>query len=172
MTELYLFQFGYRRGKSTSEPIFIARRAQEIAERHGHQLYLLALDYSKAFDSIPHYKLAESLHRTGASKKNIALVEAIYKNPKFRIKIPEGISEEHQQVIGIRQGCPLSPYLYIVATSCLMNDFLIDYQKKIDHIPEGLKYPTLLFADDTLLLSETAKQMTDTLGLIIAHSDN
>ena len=47
------FQYGYRQARSTAEPIFIARRVQEIAERHGLQLYLLALDYSKAFDSIP-----------------------------------------------------------------------------------------------------------------------
>ena len=101
-----------------------------------------------------------------------ALVAAIYRNPKFRIKIPEGISDEHPQTIGIRQGCPLSSYLYIVATSCLTKDFLQDYQTKIQVIPEGLKYPTLLFADDTLPLMSTARQMTDTLGLTIAHSDN
>ena len=165
------FQFGYRQGKSTSEPIFIARRAQEIAERHGTQLYMLALDYSKAFDSIPHGKLTESLRRLGASQKHISLVAEIYRNPRFRIRIPEGISEEHQQDIGIRQGCPLSPYLYIIATSCLMQDFLTDYNKQIHELPEGTQSPTLLFADDTLLLTKTAKQMTDTLALIIDHSD-
>ena len=166
------FQFGYRQGKSTSEPIFIARRAQEIAERHGTQLYMLALDYSKAFDSIPHYKLTESLQRMGASKKNISLINSIYKSPRFRIRIPEGISDEHTQDIGIRQGCPLSPYLYIVATSCLMQDFLADYNRTIRELPVGLRYPTLLFADDTLLLTKKARQMTNTLALIISHSNN
>ena len=68
------FQFGYRRGRSTAEPIFIARRVQELAERHGTQLYLLALDYSKAFDSIPHEKLLECLQRMGAPLKTIALI--------------------------------------------------------------------------------------------------
>ena len=46
-------QFGQRRGKSAPKPIFIARRAQEIAERHSKPFYMLALDYSKALDSIP-----------------------------------------------------------------------------------------------------------------------
>ena len=103
------FQYGYRRGKSTAEPIFIARRTKDLAERTGNPLYMLALDYSKAFDSIPHYKLTESLRRKGASDKNIALVNAIYRHPTFRIKITEGISNEHPQKIGIRQGCPPSP---------------------------------------------------------------
>ena len=102
------FQYGYRRGRSTAEPIFIARRIQELAERHGTQLYMLALDYSKAFDSIPHEKLLECLTRMGAPTKMITLVNAIYTTPRFRIKIPEGISDEFQQEIGIRQGCPLS----------------------------------------------------------------
>ena len=124
------FQYGYRRGRSTAEPIFIARRTQDLAERSGTPLYILALDYSKAFDSIPHPKLTESLRRKGASEKNIALVEAIYRHPTFRIRIPEGTSEEQQQDIGIRQGCPLSPYLYIIATSCLMTDLLEDLTRE------------------------------------------
>ena len=133
---------------------------------------MLALDYSKAFDSIPHSKLTESLQRLGASQKNICLVDAIYRNPRFRIKIPEGISQEHSQDIGIRQGCPLSPYLYIIATSCLMHDFLRDYNRHISDPPEGMRFPTLLFADDTLLMTNTARQMTQTLSMIIAHSYN
>ena len=103
------FQYGYRKGRSTAEPIFIARRVQELAERHGIPLYLLALDYTKAFDWIPHPKLIECLQRMGAPRKLIALVDAIYRDPRFRIKIQEGISEEFRQEIGIRQGCPLFP---------------------------------------------------------------
>ena len=50
---LVSFQYGHRKGKSTAEPIFIARRTQDLAERTGRPLYMLALDYSKAFDSGP-----------------------------------------------------------------------------------------------------------------------
>ena len=164
------YQYGYRRGRSTAEPIFIARRIQELAERSGQQLYILALDYSKAFDSIPQDKLLESLRRMGASTKQIALVKAIYQNPRFRIKIAEGISDEFVQATGIRQGCPLSPYLYIIATSCLMRDLLTDYSPTPDSLPDGAVYPTLLFADDTLLLTRTAKQMSTLLSLTIDHS--
>ena len=165
------FQFGYRRGKSTAEPIFIARRTQDLAEKFGLPLYMLALDYSKAFDSIPHHKLTESLRRKGASQKNISLINNLYLNPRFRIKVPEGISHEKEQKIGIRQGCPLSPYLYIIATSCLMEDLLVDYHKEDITPPEGATYPTLLFADDTLLLTSTAEQMTTLLRLTINHSE-
>ena len=164
------YQFGYRRGKSTAEPIFIARRIQELAERSGQQLYLLALDYSKAFDSIPHDKLTESLRRMGAPSKLIALVKAIYENPRFQIKIAEGLSDDFPQATGIRQGCPLSPYLYIIATSCLLRDLLKDYPPMAAVLPTGAAYPALLFADDTLLLTNTARQMNTLLSLVIDHS--
>ena len=164
------FQFGYRQGKSTAEPIFIARRTQEFAERHGNTLYMLALDYSKAFDSIPHVKLSESLLRYGVPKKLITLVDCIYKHPRFRIKLPEGISTEKTQDVGIRQGCPLSPYLYIIATSCLMEDLLVDFRKEYNSTPMGAAHPFLLFSDDTLLLTDTSEQMTILLALTIEHS--
>ena len=65
------YQYGYSQHRSTAEPIFIARRVQDLAERQGKPLYILALDYSKAFDSIPHPKLLESLQRLGASDQRI-----------------------------------------------------------------------------------------------------
>ena len=130
------FQYGFRQGRSTAEPIFIARRVQELAERHGLHLYMLALDYSKAFDSIPHEKLIECLHRIGAPQKMTSLVQTIYSNPRFRIKIPEGISDDFPQETGIRQGCPLSPYLYIIATSCLMTDLLKDFRDTDIDLPQ------------------------------------
>ena len=144
-----------------AEPIFIARRIQEIAERHGLQLFLLALDYSKAFDSIPHDKRVESLHRLGAPPKMIRLVEMLY-----GIKLQEGISDEFEQRIGIRQGCPLSPYLYIIATSCLMTDVQKDWDKEPENqLPPRACCPTPLFADDTVLMSNTAAKMTRFLDL-------
>ena len=165
------FQYGYRQGRSTAEPIFIARRTQELAERHGRHLYILALDYAKAFDSIPHGKLLECLQRLGAPTKLIKLVAILYREPRFRIKIIEGISDEFRQATGIRQGCPLSPYLYIIATTCLMLDLLRDLEYTDITSPQGTTYPLLLFADDTLLLTDTAKQMTHLLALIIQHSE-
>ena len=71
------FHYGYRRGRSTAEPIFIARRVQEITEKHGLPLYLFALDYSRTFDSIPHEKLIECLERMGAPQKMTILVDAL-----------------------------------------------------------------------------------------------
>ena len=106
----------------------------------------------------------------GAPTKMITLVDSIYTSPRFRIKIPEGISDEFQQEIGIRQGCPLSPYLYIIATSCQMTDLLKDFDKLNIEPPTGARYPTLLFADDTLRFSQKGTHMEYLLRLVTEHS--
>ena len=58
-------QFGFRKGKSTSQPIHIYRRVQEIHEEAGLELVTILLDWEKAFDKIRQGRL-----RTGCTKEN------------------------------------------------------------------------------------------------------
>ena len=51
-----------------------------------------------------------------------------------------------------------------------MRDLLTDLEQEDFTLPLRAQHPTLLFADDTLLLSDTAHQMTRLLGLVIDHS--
>ena len=68
----------------------------------------------KAFDKIDHTKMFISLARLGISDTILNNIKALYKNPTF--KVVQGIHESQwcQQRTGIRQGCPLSPYLFIL----------------------------------------------------------
>ena len=45
-------QFGFRKGRSTSQPLFILRRAQEIQEEAALESHLLLLDWEQAFDKV------------------------------------------------------------------------------------------------------------------------
>eukprot|EP00971_Amphidinium_carterae_P217594 4319431-Amphidinium_carterae.1 len=108
------YQFGYRRGKSTSNAVFVVRRLQELAEREGQSLFMLALDFSKAFDSISHQKLLSTLKRYHIPPAILNVISAIYTGSRFRATLTQGISETEKQGIGIRQGCPLSPYRWPV----------------------------------------------------------
>ena len=57
--ELQTTQYGFRTGKSTSQAVHRIRRAQEFAERGWTQMYMVFLDWEKAFDKIWHEKLFE-----------------------------------------------------------------------------------------------------------------
>jgi hypothetical protein len=41
----------------------------------------------------------------------LSTLQALYANVSFSLKFPDGISEEFPSNMGVRQGCPLSPFL-------------------------------------------------------------
>ena len=51
-----------------------------------------------------------------------------------------------------------------------MMDMLADYTQHNYNLPIGTSYPTLLFADDTMLLTNTKEHKRTLLGLVIEHS--
>ena len=113
---------GFHSGKSTSHAISLARRLQRIAEVTGRNISVVMLDWEKAFDRLDHDRLMESLQRLEVPPRLFQLIKDIYTHPKFQVKCEEGSSAFLRQEAGIRQGCPLSPYLFILVMSVAFSD--------------------------------------------------
>ena len=79
-------QYGFRKNRSTSQPIHIIRRLLEKAERKGESLYILFLDWEKAFDKIHPQALVASLQRFGVSQQYINIIINIYTKPEFQVR--------------------------------------------------------------------------------------
>ena len=167
-------QFGFRQKRSTAQALYIARRVQDIAEQSGDQVVLTMLDWEKAFDKINQERLLEALTRLNIPDKVVANIGALYEKPQFRVVTKESKSEYKHQSSGIRQGCPLSPFLFILVMSVMFEDIHVRVNPKLYKINggliDGLSFTEVVYADDTLLVTKDAKAATILLQEIETES--
>ena len=154
-------------------PLFISRRIQDYAEHSYTKLFLVLLDWEKAFDKVVQTLLVRAMERLNIPDKFIKVLESFYVEPKFRIRDRQGYSSYRKQNAGIRQGCPLSPYLFI----CLMTVLFMDIHTELDHKNSGKSTDIcnnlweLLYADDTMFVGSRAWDLNLLIDAIEEESD-
>ncbi|CAE8641270.1 unnamed protein product [Polarella glacialis] len=167
-------QYGFRANKSTAQPIFVLRQILDLHERHQGKMHFLFLDWSKAFDSITHENIEIALQRYEVPEPFTKAITALYRAPTFRVKNGSDLSSLHPQQRGIRQGCPLSPYLFIIVLSCLMHDVEEEYTSKFELLPNPFSASSPLwdleYADDTVLFSPNPVTLQRLLHILQHHA--
>jgi hypothetical protein len=106
-------------GRSILDNVFIAQKALSWAEESNQDLVLLLLDFEKAFDRIEWGFLFTALEKFGFGDTWIRWVKALYKEASSAVKMNGETGLDFQLARSVRQGCPLAPYLFILATDVL-----------------------------------------------------
>ena len=83
----------------------------------------------------------------------LRVIRTIYSDRTFQVKDAGCTSESHHQHYGICQGCPLSPFLFVMVMTVLMHDAKQLLRAHPAYTPHGgQQIEELLYADDTLLI--------------------
>jgi len=119
----------------------------------------LLLDFEKAFDRIEWNFLFEALAKLGFSPKWIHWVSSLYTSASSTIKLNGVEGRAFPLAKSVRQGCPLSPYLFIMATDVL-GHMLDDPRFGVEGLtlPGGRKIRDQTFADDTAVYLQGTRE--------------
>ena len=149
-------QAGFRAGRSCADQIVTLRIIIEQCLEMRKPCFINFIDYQKAFDSLDRNAMWKILAHYGIPKKFIDLIKCMYDDQKVRVLFKGKLSAEFLVKTGVRQGCLLSPFLFLLA---------IDYILKNCTPGNGLTWTEneelddLDFADDLAELSDTLDQI-------------
>ena len=95
--------------------IAAAVRKATSADSNLHGAIVLLLDFAKAYDTQQRPFLLSALTLLGFSSKFVSVAAALHRDTTCRFILNGYHSSRCQAHCGIRQGCPLSPLLFILA---------------------------------------------------------
>ena len=127
-------QYGFISGRSTTtQLLYYLDECTKITAKGG-VLDSIYLDFSKAFDTVPHRRLLGKLEAYGVQGNLLNWIRAFLSNRSQEVVVNGSKSSPSPVISGIPQGTVLGPVLFVI----YINDLL-------DNISSG----GLMFADDT-----------------------
>ncbi len=138
--------------RSILNNVFIAQEALSWAEESNQDSILLLLDFEKAFDRIEWGFLFGTLEKLGFEDTWIRWVKALYKGASSVVKLNGESGLDFKLARSVRQGCPLAPYLFILATD-VPGYMLANPKNEVKglSLPRGGLIRDQTFADNTAL---------------------
>uniref|UniRef100_A0A672GTN4 Reverse transcriptase domain-containing protein n=4 Tax=Salarias fasciatus TaxID=181472 RepID=A0A672GTN4_SALFA len=125
------------------------------------------VDLEKAFDRVPRGVLWGVLREYGVRGPLLRAVRSLYDRSRSLVRIAGSKSDLFPVHVGLRQGCPLSPVLFII---------FMDRISRCSQGPEGFRFgnhriSSLLFADDVVLLASSNPDLQHALGRFAAECE-
>ena len=124
---------------------------------------MCTVDYEKAFDSIEHGFLWQSLLEQGVAASYVNLLATMYSGQSGKVSGGGVMSREYSIQRGTKQGDPMSPVLFNAALGKIMEPLQHRWQAKgwgADvYNQDGRRLTNLRFADDILIIASSKRQL-------------
>jgi hypothetical protein len=155
-------QAGFVKGRNIHDNIRLLFQLFEDLENKPHEALLFFTDFKKAFDTLNHDFLFDTLKHFNFDQSIINWVKLFYKDAKSCVINNGHISPFFSIKKGVRQGCPLSPYLFILCIELLSN-----FVRKSPIIRglkiNGYEIKSVMFADDATFVTDGSRRSFENL---------
>lgn len=133
--------------------------------------YAVNLDMNKAYDWVERGFLEKMMLKMGFHEQWVNLIMACVTSVSYRVRFNNTETEEFEPTRGLRQGDPLSHYLFLICSQGLPSS--LSHEEEVGGL-EGIRVcrnaPSishLLFADDSLILMKANAQNANTLKRVL-----
>ena len=97
-------QFGFRPGKSTTEPIFALIMLQEKCREKNKELHIVFVDLEKSYDRVPREIIWWSIRKKRVPEAYIKIIQDMYEDCQTQVMTMEGNTEYFNVKVGLHQG--------------------------------------------------------------------
>lgn len=145
-------QTAYQDGKSCADHNFLLRALICYTKKFRKKFFICTLDFDGAFDRVSRNILLKKLAIFGAGSLFLMCLASMYKRTESIIIQKDNFCS-YELLSGIKQGLPLSPFLFIF----YINDVFAFFYSLYDNMTEDLlkKLHILIHADDANILATT-----------------
>jgi hypothetical protein len=159
-------QFGFLENRQITDEIGVAQETLHSIKIKKSKALVLKLDMMKAYDRVDWSFLRLVLLQIGLSLEATDWIMGCVRSANFSVLINGSPSRFFRISRGLRQGCPLSPLLFLIIVEGLSRILLkLVEEGKIEgvSVANGVRITHLLFVDDIILFGKGSLTKWETL---------
>ena len=162
-------QTGFIRGRYIGENIRLINDVMEDTKKQNSTGILISVDFQKAFDSLEWSSILSALQANSIGEGFLKWIRLFYTDIESAVINNGYLTSWFKPSRGVRQGCPLSPYLFILTAEILSNAIRQDTNIKGIRI-FGNEIKLTQFADNTNLFCADLDSVSAVLNKIKTFS--
>ena len=163
-------QAGFRPGYSVDDHLFTVVMLVEKLNEYQQPLWICAVDFRKAFDTVEHDQLWSAMLAQGVPPVYVRTLAALYHDQVGKI-VADMTSKCFEITRGTKQGDPLSPQLFNSVLEQAFRNIQNEWRRRGWGIQLGEGRDHLLcnlrFADDVLLVARSRRQLASMIEDLI-----
>ena len=161
-------QAGATKGRETIDNVQILQYCIEKTFERKQELYLISIDFAKAFDSVNREIMISTLKDFKIHTNVINVIANIYNGDQTNLKLNNEELDTINITSGIRQGCNGSALLFIIVTYKIILEIRkTGYGFKDDNI----YIPALFYMDDGILLANNKTEIEELINILIKKAE-